>query len=568
MKQMLSSPRRRLATGLGGFLLLGAMVAAAGTQDRNPRPIPLGISGGNIHDMDGFYCCGGTLGSLVEDAAGNQYILSNNHVIGRSGRATVGDAIVQPGLLDVGCQTIPGDAVADLTTWVDLKYKGGTNLVDGAIAAVRPGMVDPSGAVHSIGTLSADTLPASIGLAVQKSGRTTGHTFGTVSSLDATVSVSYPTRCGGNRGKTATFVNTFFVTPGSFSAGGDSGSLIVESGGGSPRAVGLLFAGSSSYTIANPIDHVLDAFNVSMVGGGGPPAGTGSIAGFVRDAATGSGIGGAAVSVDSGQSTISNGDGSYTVSQVAIGTRAVSVSAAGYSPASGAVDVLENQTAVLDLALDAIPGGGGVKADAVGYDTTGGKNGDKNLLITVTAVDDGGAPVAGASVSIQLLRDGANAGTGTADTGSDGTVTFQLRNAADACYTTVVTDITASGLSYAGVYPANGFQKGVDATPDVDTLAAGDDCGGAPFGASAGKGLPDLNREFEPVIRIKRRHEAALMQTQGVIGVAVGFEPGAGNVIQVFTDHSSAAFQPASLPSDVEGIPVRVIPTEPFSASW
>jgi hypothetical protein len=46
----------------------------------------------------------------------------------------------------------------------------------------------------------------------------------------------------------------------------------VESGptspvDGFPRAVGLLFAGSSSSTIANPIGRVLSLLNVSMAGG-------------------------------------------------------------------------------------------------------------------------------------------------------------------------------------------------------------------------------------------------------------------------------------------------------------
>ena len=59
------------------------------------------------------------------------------------------------------------------------------------------------------------------------------------------------------------------ITPGTFSAGGDSGSLIVVNSVGSGsdrRPVGLLFAGSSSYTIANPIDAVLTEFRVTIDG--------------------------------------------------------------------------------------------------------------------------------------------------------------------------------------------------------------------------------------------------------------------------------------------------------------
>ena len=41
---------------------------------------------------------------------------------------------------------------------------------------------------------------------------------------------------------------------------------MVEDVATNPRAVGLLFAGSSSIAIANPIGAVLDKFGVTMVG--------------------------------------------------------------------------------------------------------------------------------------------------------------------------------------------------------------------------------------------------------------------------------------------------------------
>jgi len=65
-----------------------------------------------------------------------------------------------------------------------------------------------------------------------------------------------------------------------FIAGGDSGSLMVEDVGNNPRAVGLLFAGSSSIAVANPIGDVLDFFGVTLVGQ--PGAGAADVA----DAAT------------------------------------------------------------------------------------------------------------------------------------------------------------------------------------------------------------------------------------------------------------------------------------------
>jgi uncharacterized protein (AIM24 family) len=51
-----------------------------------------------------------------------------------------------------------------------------------------------------------------------------------------------------------------------FIAGGDSGSLMVEDVATAPRAVGLLFAGSSTSAIANPIGEVLSFLGATMVG--------------------------------------------------------------------------------------------------------------------------------------------------------------------------------------------------------------------------------------------------------------------------------------------------------------
>jgi hypothetical protein len=60
------------------------------------------------------------------------------------------------------------------------------------------------------------------------------------------------------------------IAGGSFSAGGDSGSLIVDTG--TARPVGLLYGGDTANTVANPIGDVITAFGgpaaFSIVGGG------------------------------------------------------------------------------------------------------------------------------------------------------------------------------------------------------------------------------------------------------------------------------------------------------------
>jgi hypothetical protein len=90
-------------------------------------------------------------------------------------------------------------------------------------------------------------------------------TSGVISAVNVTVNVTYNKTCGIGS-QTAKFTGQIMIgTPG-FSAGGDSGSLIVEDCSPYPRAVGLLFAGSDAVTLANPIGSVLSSLNVQMTG--------------------------------------------------------------------------------------------------------------------------------------------------------------------------------------------------------------------------------------------------------------------------------------------------------------
>ncbi len=230
-------------------------------------PIQLGTSGGWRFDLANGFCCGGTLGSLVQ-SGGTQYVLSNYHVFrsdivsGGNGRvATNGDPIIQPGLIDVGCNANSAQNVATLAGSASLPSSN----VDAAIAAVIPGMVRTDGAILEVGTLSSATVAAFINQAVKKSGRTTGLSRSKVSGLNATVSVAYDNECAGGAAFTKTFTGQILAAnKGSrFLAGGDSGSLMVEDASTDPHAVGLLYAGSSSIAVANPIGQVL-----SWIGGG------------------------------------------------------------------------------------------------------------------------------------------------------------------------------------------------------------------------------------------------------------------------------------------------------------
>ncbi|HPF69757.1 MAG TPA: hypothetical protein PLQ13_03725 [Candidatus Krumholzibacteria bacterium] len=237
---------------------------------KQSTPIQLGTSGGWSYDLANGYCCGGTLGSLIQ-VGGQKRILSNYHVFeadivngGNGRRSQTGDPVIQPGLIDINCSASAAQTVATLVVSGSLP---GSN-VDASTANIVSGMVDPNGAILEIGTLSAQTVAAFVNQPVKKSGRTTGLTRSKVSGLNATISVAYENECAGGSAFTKTYTGQIVIAnkASKFLAGGDSGSLMVEDVTSNPRAVGLLFAGSSTTAIANPINEVLNFFNATMVG--------------------------------------------------------------------------------------------------------------------------------------------------------------------------------------------------------------------------------------------------------------------------------------------------------------
>jgi len=265
-------------------------------QARLAVPVLLGSSSGNNSDYDASQgqlsdCCGGTLGSLVQDTVGTQYVLSNNHVLARSDQSLPGETIIQPGLIDNGCTpygvgsgTTP---VATLSGYPALNSP--TSNVDAAIARVSHGLVDSKGNILELGAKQADgTLAAgppgisssggkgesaTLGMMVAKSGRTTGLTCAAVSAVNVDVMVDYFTDCA----ETAhsfrkTFTDQIAMAGASFSDAGDSGALVVDTANAEP--VGLFFAGGTDsngieHAIANPVGDVLAALDAQV------PAATG-----------------------------------------------------------------------------------------------------------------------------------------------------------------------------------------------------------------------------------------------------------------------------------------------------
>ena len=255
-------------------------------QNYGGNPIFFGSSGGNQKDSQtsgGFItCCGGTLGSAVT-RGGTEYILSNNHVLARSDLAVPSENIIQPGLVDNNCGQGPFTIIANLTQFYNLET-GTAPKIDAAIAQGVPNGLDPNGNILFLGaTTDANNVPVpgpphagfgvavAVGHPVAKSGRSTGLTCSTVMATNVTTSVQYQKGCGSGTTFSETFTNQVAVAGGSFSAPGDSGSLVVTQDTADP--VALLFAGSDQDTVGNPVSQVLNFFAsggnaVTFVGGG------------------------------------------------------------------------------------------------------------------------------------------------------------------------------------------------------------------------------------------------------------------------------------------------------------
>ncbi len=269
----------------------------AAHQARLAVPVPMGSSSGSNTDYDASRgkltdCCGGTLGALLQDSSGDQYVLSNNHVFARSDQAISGETIIQPGLIDNGCTPYglgPGTTpVATLTGYPSLSSRQ-TN-VDAAIARASPGLVDMKGNILEFGARQQDgTLAAAppgisstsgkgeqavLGMMVAKSGRTTGLTCAAVTAVNVDVLVDYFTDCAETaRSMTKSFTNQIAISGTSFSDAGDSGALVVDSSNAEP--VGLFFAGGTDLhgveqAIANPAPEVLSTLDGQVHGTSGP----------------------------------------------------------------------------------------------------------------------------------------------------------------------------------------------------------------------------------------------------------------------------------------------------------
>lgn len=252
------------------------MVHAQSTE--RMRPAPPGVSIGHSDVTAGTFGC-------VVRKNNDLFILSNNHVLANSNGGSQGDSILQPGSHDGG--TLPNDLIGTLEEFVPIDFGVGipTCPIGGLVEAVLNGVARGLGSHHRLQLIkqtpgenqvdcaiarptSPDVIAkeilevgsptgvstAILGTQVQKYGRTTGFTENQITQVDVTVSVNY----GG--GRFAVFTNQ--LVAGAMSQAGDSGSAVLDQ---EKRVVGLLFAGSDSVTIINPIQAVLDGLGVEVV---------------------------------------------------------------------------------------------------------------------------------------------------------------------------------------------------------------------------------------------------------------------------------------------------------------
>lgn len=240
---------------------------------------PAGLDGGR-------YCCGssvfvgnrrgaGTMGALVRNANGTLFGLTNNHVTGACGYTEEEMPVLAPGPMDVRLNTPDPFTIGyhaflhPLASGTPANYDVSGN-IDAALFSIRDEAL-----VSSMQREFFDTPPNVVaprgGMLVEKVGRTTGRTTGTVVAKSVgyeRVQIDLPDH--EVRG-VYYFKNVWAIQSGAsqpFAAPGDSGSLVVcREPGEPPVAIGLLFACSKQFTFICPLQEILDFFKVSIVSG-------------------------------------------------------------------------------------------------------------------------------------------------------------------------------------------------------------------------------------------------------------------------------------------------------------
>ena len=268
----------------------------------------------------------GTLGCKLQKNNGNsdEYILSCNHVIVLNNSRTAKDYVTQPGKNpDLGFHdtnnptTHPGNdcdagtdrCIAELSEFLAIKTvrtyaptlapgaaastavfpqgfnwntvlannvltPNDNNHFDAAIAKIFPDRRSVKKMIYEIAGAPTGNKEATLRMKVQKSGRTTDVTDGTVVSKTYDYTMKWSSASwtnpatgtvAGNFVDWAHFKDQIKIKGrrGNFSQQGDSGAVVLEKG--SKKVVGLLFAITGAHSVANHIKPILTHFDVHIM---------------------------------------------------------------------------------------------------------------------------------------------------------------------------------------------------------------------------------------------------------------------------------------------------------------
>lgn len=215
------------------------------------RPLAPGIS---LSLSDGET---GTLGCFVAKKSNPQIplLLSNSHVLAKSGLAAPRSTVVQPSREDGGKAA---DMVGQLEDVIPFDFTAGfNNLCDAATASITPGTI-ANAEIPLIGKpIYSEQYKVAVGTQVQKSGRTSEHTVGTVQDTHFRTYMLYPDANGGY--SSAGYREQVLCTK--YTEKGDSGALVCTTDG---KAVGLHWAGSQASSIFSPIQFVFQQLNIQL----------------------------------------------------------------------------------------------------------------------------------------------------------------------------------------------------------------------------------------------------------------------------------------------------------------
>lgn len=235
-----------------------------------PRPFNIGVGGtSETTGCPPAVWASGTIGCRLKDAAGKRYALGCNHDFAAENKGVIGDKCYQPGSGDhfptyISCPA--ANVFGTLHKFNLLNYNfqdpKAINRIDAAVVATDTTMIQNSTPAPPVAYGTPKTsvwLEPFLGMKVQKYGKNTGLTRGTVTGLNQLVFMPYFSGIGRFTGQVQVIADQ--VTW--FGIFGDSGALIVDM---ERFPVALLYGTIGNRASGNPIQEVLDFFDMTIDG--------------------------------------------------------------------------------------------------------------------------------------------------------------------------------------------------------------------------------------------------------------------------------------------------------------